>query len=217
MLNKVLEDEQYPLPLIKDVLTQRQGYDWVTVIDLTSQFYHFKLSEESTYLCVITTPFGLYRYLRLPMGVKIAPAFAQAIMESLFRHDFDDVSCFINDIAVFTTGFFELHVERVQATLRVLVQAGFSIKPKKCFWGVKEVEYLGHIITTDGIKPQAKKINAILKLQAPSTPKQLRSFIGMVNYYRDFIRQRSHILTPLTAQTKYKKKNHMVSGMPRFI
>ena len=96
-------------------------------------------------------------------------------------------------------------MKAISKVMDVLEKAGFSIKPKKCHWAVKSVEYLGHIITTEGMKPQSKKIDAILRLQAPRTPKQLCSFIGMVNYYRDFIHQRSHNLAPLTAQTKQRR------------
>jgi hypothetical protein len=204
-LNQLILDEMCPLPIIKDVLTRRKGFTWVTAIDLTSQFYHFGLTNSASELCTITTPFGLYRYLRLPMGVKNSPSFAQAIMQSLFK-DMSHVECFIDDIALFTNGSFEEHMEQLAIILQKLATNGFSIKPKKCSWAVKSVEYLGHIITTEGVKPQSKKIDAILRLTPPTNPKQLRSFIGMVNYYRDHVRQRAHILAPLTAQTKNKKK-----------
>lgn len=204
-LNTVLEDSQFPLPMIKEVLTRRQGFNYVTCLDLTSQFYHFELTNKAKEYCTITTPFGLYRYNRLPMGVKNSPAFAQSVMVHVLQH-FENVEVFIDDIAVFTTGTFEDHCNKLAAVLKVLMDNGFSIKPKKCFWAQQSVEYLGHVIETDGVRPQPKKVDAILNLDRPRTPKQLRSFIGMVNYYRDFVRQRAHILEPLTAQTKEKKK-----------
>ena len=203
-LNQLLLDESCPLPIIKEVLTRRLGFTWVTTIDLTSQFFHFLLTKSASELCTITTPFGLYRYLRLPMGVKNSPSFAQAVMISLFW-DYIEVEVFFDDVAVFTYGSYTAHLEAVRKVLKVLSESGFSIKAKKCSWARKSVEDLGHIITTDGVKPQPKKVDAVLRLQPPSTPKQLRSFIGMVNYYRDHVRQRAHILAPLTAQTKYKK------------
>ena len=204
LLNELLLDFVHDLPLIKDVLTRRSGYDYVTIIDLTSQFYHFILTKFASKLCTITTPFGRYEYQRLPMGVKIAPSFAQAVMIRLFR-DLCYVECFIDDIAIFTKGTFKDHLKDVRICLDRLDRSNFSIKPKKCFFAIKEVEYLGHIITPDGVKPQPKKVDAILRLAPPSNPRQLRQFIGMVNYYRDHIKMRSHTLTPLTAQTKQKK------------
>ena len=204
-LNELLVDENHPLPMIKDVLYRRKGFDWVTCLDCTSQFYHFVLTLLSQEYATITTPFGLYRYARLPMGIKVSPGFAQAVMIKLFG-PIHDVEVFMDDIAIFTFGAFEDHVNMIQQVLRILQDNGFSIKPKKCHWAQSSVEYLGHIIAKDGIRPQPKKVDAILRLDRPQTPKQLRSFIGMVNYYRDFVRQRAHILQPLTAQTKQKKR-----------
>ena len=138
------------------------------------------------------------------MGVKNSPSFAQAIMSKVLK-SFHEVEVFIDDIAIFTTQTFNLHCDTLSKVLHTIQLSGFSIKPKKCFWAVKECEYLGHIITTKGVRPQPAKVDAILRLQPPTTPKQLRSFIGMINYYKDHIQQRSHILSPLSAQSKNKK------------
>jgi Reverse transcriptase (RNA-dependent DNA polymerase)./Integrase core domain. len=205
-LNEVLLDEKHDLPRIRDVLQRRSGFDFVTTIDITSQFYHFALDPESRKYVVITTPFGKYRYKRLPMGIKIAPAYAQAVMTKLFKDLMDFVECFMDDLAVFTKGTFEQHLKDVDLVLSRLNAANFSIKAKKCHFAVQRVEYLGHIITPQGIEPQPQKVAAILQIASPKTPKQLRQFIGMVNYYRDHIPRRSHLLAPLTAQTKNKKQ-----------
>jgi hypothetical protein len=204
-LNAVLVDFTHDLPKIKDVLQRRNGFDYVTVIDITSQFYHFVLGEKSRKYAVITTPFGRYRYKRLPMGIKIAPSFAQAVMNKLFADMGETVECFIDDIATFTKGTYEEHLATVDEVLRRLNQADFSIRLDKCHFAVQEVEYLGHIITPEGVKPQPKKVAAILNIASPKTPKQLRQFVGMINYYRDHIHRRSHLLAPMTSQTKNKK------------
>jgi len=189
------------------VLQRRSSFDYVSVIDITSQFYHFDLDPPSRQLCVITTPFGLYQYLRLPMGIKIAPSFAQSIMDSLFGQDVN-VEVFMDDIAIFTTGSFEKHLEALRDVLSVLSSENFRINKSKCTFAAAEVDYLGHAITSSGIKPQLQKISIILNLEAPTNVKQLRSFIGLVNYYRDFIPQRSHVLAPLTSLTSPKIKFH---------
>jgi Reverse transcriptase (RNA-dependent DNA polymerase). len=204
-LNEILPDEKHDLPKIRDVLQRRSGFDFVTTIDITSQFYHFSLDPESRRYVVITTPFGKYRYKRLPMGIKIAPSYAQAVMTKLFRDLMDFVECFMDDLAIFTKGTFEQHLKDVDLVLSRLNAANFSIKAKKCHFAVQRVEYLGHIITPQGIEPQPQKVSSILQIASPKTPKQLRQFIGMVNYYRDHIPCRSHLLAPLTAQTKHKK------------
>ena len=202
-LNKLLADAPYPLPQIKDVLQRRASFTFVSVIDITSQFYHFNLDNASRSLCVITTPFGLFQYLRLPMGIKIAPSFAQSVMDSLFGH-VNYVEVFMDDIAVFSTSSFAAHLITLRSILSVLESENFRINISKCTFAVTQVDYLGHTITQSGIKPQIRKISTVLNLEEPTNVKQLRSFIGLVNYYRDFIPQRSHILTPLTTLTSPK-------------
>jgi Reverse transcriptase (RNA-dependent DNA polymerase). len=186
-LNQLLEDEQHSLPIIREILTRCTGFTFVTIFDLTSQFYHFEVDSESRQYLVINTPFGKYRYKRLPMGIKIAPAFAQAVMTQLFN-DLDFVECFIDDLAVFGNGTLEEHLKQVNEVLRRLNQCNFSLKPKKC------------------VRPQPEKVNAILKVAPPTTARQLRQFIGMINYYRDHIHRLSHLLAPLTDQSKHKTK-----------
>jgi len=125
-LNKLLADTPYPLPQIKDVLQRRASFSYVSVIEITSQFYHFNLDNASRSLCVITTPFGLFQYLRLPMGIKIAPLFAQSVMDSLFGH-VDYVEVFMDDIAVFSTGSFAAHLVTLRSVLSVLESENFRI------------------------------------------------------------------------------------------
>jgi Reverse transcriptase (RNA-dependent DNA polymerase). len=141
------------------------------------------------------------------MGIKITPAYAQAIMMKFFRDLMVFVKCFMDDLPVFTKGTFEQHLRDVDLVISRLNAAKFSIKAKKCHFAVQQVEYLGHIITPQGIEPQHQKVSSILvQITSPKTPKQLWQFIGMVNYYRDHsIPRHSHLLAPLTAQTKHKK------------
>ena len=132
-LNSLLISESHPLPIIQEVLTRRQGFTYVTCLDLTSQFYHFQITDKAKQYCTITTPFGLYRYQRLPMGVKNSPSFAQAIMSKVLK-SFHEVEVFIDDIAIFTTQTFNLHCDTLSKVLHTIQLSGFSIKPKKCFW-----------------------------------------------------------------------------------
>ena len=136
-------------------------------------------------------------------GNKIAPSFAQSVMDSLFGQDVN-VEVFMDDIAIFTTGSFEKHLEALRDVLSVLSSENFRINKSKCIFAVAEVNYLGHAITSSEIMPQLRKISTILNLEEPTNIKQLRSFIGLINYYRDFIPQRSHILAPLTSLTSPK-------------
>ena len=145
---------------------------------------------------MISTPFGLYKYKRLPMGSKQSSNIAQEVMENLFC-DLNNVEIYIDDIGCFSSTF-ETHIQTLDVILTCLEQNGFTVNPSKCEWAVKETDWLGYWLTPTGIKPWSKKINAILAMQAPTNIKQVRSFIGAVTYYRDMWPRHSHILAPLT-------------------
>ena len=202
-LNAQLYRRVYPFPRIEDMLRKRKGYTYFTKLDISMCFYTFRLDEESSNLCVITTPFGKFRYRRLPMGVKQSPDFCQEIMEDVLKDFSDHVEVYIDDIGIFSNSWAE-HVDILSKVLQRLQDKNFSINPSKCEWAVKETEWLGHWLTPTGIKPWKKKISAILALAPPKTMKELRSFIGMINFYRHMYPQRSHILAPLTSITGNK-------------
>ena len=200
ILNNNIIRRKYPLPRIQDILTKRSGYKYFTKIDISMQYYAFMLDEESSDLCTIVTPFGKYRYKRLPMGVKQSPDVAQEIMESCFADMNHKVDVYIDDIGIFSDSWDE-HMQTIQEVLRRLNDNGFTVNPLKCEWAVKETDWLGYWLTPTGLKPWSKKVRAILALQRPRNMKEQRSFVGAVSFYRDMWQRRSHILAPLTEDT----------------
>ena len=193
-LNKALCRKVYPIPCIQDILSQRSGYKFLTKMDISMQYYTFVLDEASKDLCTIATPFGLYRYNRLPMGISQSPDSAQEVMEQILRN-IDDLEVYIDDIACFSNTYDD-HMLLICNVLDRLRSKGFVINPRKCEWAIKETNFRGHWLTPKGIK-------------------QLRAFLGLVTYYRDMWPRHSHILAPLTELLKTPKSCKVFPWNPK--
>ena len=159
--------------------------------------YTIRLSPHASKLCSIVVPWGTYEYLRLPMGIMGAPDIFQEKMSKLMS-DLEWVRTYLDDLLTITKGSFDDHLLKLERVLQRLSDANLKVNAPKCEFCQKEIHYLGFLLRTDGIKPLPDKIQAIQRLKRPTNRKQLLSFLGLVNYYRDMWKRRSHILTPLT-------------------
>ena len=151
-------------------------------------------------MCALVFPFGKYEMQRLPMGLCNSPDIFQEKMSELFD-GLEFVRTYIDDLLSITKGTFDEHLASLERVLHRLDRAGLKVNGKKSFFAKHELEYLGYWITREGIKPLPDKVRAILALDAPRNRKELRSFIGIVNYYRDMWVRRSHVLAPLASLT----------------
>ena len=167
-------------------------------------YYHIVLSDRSADMCTIVTEFGKYRYKRLPMGVACSPDIFQAKIYELLG-DIDGTKAYIDDILVVQKGTFDEHLQQLDEIFRRCQKTGLKMNAEKCMFGLNEIDYLGYIVTPQGVKPNPKKIQAIKALERPQTVTEVRRLIGMVQYYRDLWPKRSHILQPFTEVSSGKK------------
>ena len=203
-LKKIIKHTNYTLPIITDTLRKHHGYKFFTKIDISMQYYTFELTENAKNMCVITTPFGNFRYERAPMGLLNSAAFAQACMEEVLC-DIPEVDVYINDIGIFTD-LWDCHIEVVDEVMRYLEERGFTVNSLKCEWAVQETNWLGYWVTPNGLRSSTKKDDAILKLKPPSNAYEIRPLVRMVNYYRDMWARCTHMLSPITALSHGPRK-----------
>ena len=182
------------------MLLRLEGFKYATSLDLNMGYYHIVLTPYSSKLCTIVTPWAKYEYLRLPMGLCNSPDIFQEQMSELM-YGFDFIRVYLDDLLVISKGDYIDHLSKLEKVFSRLAEAGLRINGKKSFFLQPELEYLGYLINQNGIQPVPKKVKAMLALEPPKTRKQLRSFIGMINFYRDLWRHRSELLAPLSCLT----------------
>jgi hypothetical protein len=204
-LNKRIKRMPYPVPNIQDMMLNLEGFQHATALDLNMGYYHVKLDADSRKLCTIVLPFGKFEYQRLPQGICNGPDIFQEKIYELFD-GMEYIRAHIDDLLVLTKGDYDDHLEKLDKTLQKLTEAGLRVNAKKSFFARAELEYLGYWITREGIKPLPKKVEAILRIAPPKNKKELRGFIGIVNYYRDMWIRRSHVLAPLASLTSKTTK-----------
>ena len=204
-LNKRIQRNPYPIPKIQDLLLKLEGFMYATSLDLNMGYYHIELTPTAKKYCTIVFPFGKYEYQRLPMGLCNSPDIFQEKMSELMT-GLEFVRVYLDDILCITCGTFKEHLHQLEQVFKRLKDAKLKVNLRKSSLAKPELEYLGYWITREGIKPVTKKIEALMKIQTPRTKRELRRFIGMINFYRDMWIRRSHILAPLAKLTSKSVK-----------
>ena len=194
-VNQVLDVDQYPLPNPQDLLSALAGGTQFTTLDLKHAYQQLSLSEDSKKYLTINTCKGLYQYNRLPFGVANAPAVFQSTMDTILK-GIEGVVCYIDDILITGRNTHE-HQERLESVLSRLERYGIRLQLSKCNFLQERVQFLGHVIDAKGVHPSPEKVRAIVEAPAPTNVTELRSFLGMLQYYGKFLPNLSTLLHPL--------------------
>jgi hypothetical protein len=196
-LNKRIVRRPYPIPKISTTLQELESFPYAMALDLNMGYYTIRLNPRAAKMFTIIFPWGKYSYLRLPMGFAGSADIFQAEMIDLME-TLEYVRAYIDNLLVITRGTLEDYLDKLREVLRRLREEGLKVNAVKSHLCTHEIEYLGYILTREGIKPQPKKVQAILTLSPLNNVKELRHFFGMVQYYRDMWAKRSEMLAPLS-------------------
>ncbi|UYV67701.1 K02A2.6-like [Cordylochernes scorpioides] len=203
-LNQYIRRENYPLPATEHILGQLGNACYFSKLDANSGFWQFGLAKESQKLTTFITPFGRFFFKRIPFGITSAPEIFQRKMTQLLGN-IEGVVCFMDDIVVYGSSL-EEHNERVRQVLKKIQEEGMTLNPEKCQFGVKTVKFLGHTLSSEGLFIDEEKLDAITKMEAPRSTKELKSFLGMVNYLGKFIPNLADKLQPLNSLLSTKNE-----------
>lgn len=205
-LNDQTIEDKFPLPRIDEILDNLGKSQYFTCLDLSQGYHQILMDERSIEKTAFTTPQGHFEYTRLPFGLKNAPSSFQRIMnEVLSNHINKRCFVYLDDIIIFSKSL-QQHINDIKLIFDDLAKANLKIQPFKSEFLTKKVEFLGHIVTPQGISPNPKKIEAIQKYPIPVNVKEIKSFLGLIGYYRRFIPNFAHIVYPINKCTRKGEK-----------
>ena len=183
-LNQATKREHYPMKTIEEVVAEMPEAKLFSMLDATSGYWQMKLDEESAKLCTFNTPFRRYRFTQLPFGIKSAPeAFRKKMSQVL--EDIDGAEAIVDDFLVWGRDIQE-HDARLKKVVDRVKEVNLKLNPKKYQIRKEEIPYVGYLLTKDGLKPDPEKIRAVQEMTQPSNTKELKTFLGFIQYLAVF-------------------------------
>lgn len=204
-LNNSTVADRYPIPLISDFTSNIAGAKIFSKIDLIRGYHQVPVHHDDIPKTAITTPFGMFEYLRMPFGLKNAGATFQRLMHKVLD-GLSFVFVYLDDILIFSESP-EEHEKHVDAVLKRLNDNHLVLRSEKCLFGAEEIEFLGHLVNKDGIRPLPSKVTGIQCFPEPAKVKELQKFLGIINFYHRFIPNASSIMQPLYRRIAQQKPN----------
>ena len=186
-LNSITKKDTYSLSHIDEILDNLRKAKWFTSLDLTSGYWQVQVKEEDKEKTAFITKYGLYEFNVMPFGLCNAPSTFQRLMDVVLSSVlWKYAMVYIDDVNIYSESF-EQHLEHLNEVFKLIKKANLRINPEKYHFCTNKMQFLGHIVGIDRIKPDLQKVEKLEKLPSPKNITQLRAFIGLASYYRRFI------------------------------
>ena len=192
------------MPKVEDIFLQLNGAKCFPTLDLSGGYHHILLDEACNPKTAFTSLFGKYGYIKVPFGLEQAATYFQELMTGILK-DFNIAFACLDDIIIFSRTA-EEYLDHTKQVFEKLGSTHLLVKLSKCNFFTKEIQYFGYILSTKGIRPLLLKTQAIKNMHPPNMPKQVCAFLGLMEYYRKFIRKFAKIAKPLTLLTHQQAK-----------
>ena len=201
-LNDVTIKDAYPLPRIDMCLEHLQSAKYFSTLDLQSGYWQIEVDSKDREKTAFITKYGLFEYNKMPFGVCNGPSTFQRCMELVLKGlQWETLLIYLDDVILYSSTLGE-HLKQIRIVLSRFLKANLKLKPSKCHFFQEEVLFLGHIVSGDGVKPNPELIKAVNEWQPPTSVKEIQKFLGLCNYYRQYVQGFATIAHPLTNLTK---------------
>ncbi|PIK55614.1 Retrovirus-related Pol polyprotein from transposon [Apostichopus japonicus] len=205
-LNDITTKDSYPIPRIDDSLDSLNGSTWFTTLDLASGYWQVEMDESDREKTAFITHSGLYQFCVMPFGLCNAPATFERLMEKILSGlQWQTCLVYLDDVIIFGKNF-EEHIAAIDDVFTRFKLAGLKLSPKKCFLFKQKVEFLGHVVSKDGVSTDPSKVAVVKNWPRPNCVRDVRGFVGLCSYYRKFVKNFTLIARPLHRLTEKGKR-----------